>query len=269
MPPSPARIHVLLPRDAGVGLVLRRGPARRVAAILWDRKRDRFELGQWLKGRIYERRSDISPDGKYVIYFATRGFFDRERGIAWTAISQVPYLKALVFYPQFTTYWGGGLWTGKTTYWFHDGCVSRLERDSDRVARNTTFVPPSYFGCELYNIYYYRLQRDGWKATHLDGRRDIFEKRVGHGWILRKVCRSCTREQPGPGYDWDEHELVGPNDQLIECPKWEWADLDRKRLVWAECGKLFAAKVVKEGLKDVKELCDFNDMEFEERIAPY
>jgi cytochrome bd-type quinol oxidase subunit 2 len=30
-------------------------------------------VGQWLKGRIYERRSDLSPDGKHLIYFAMNG----------------------------------------------------------------------------------------------------------------------------------------------------------------------------------------------------
>jgi len=58
-----ARIHVLLASDAPVGLVIRRGPSKCVATLLWNRKTDEFQLGQWLKGRIYERRSDLSPDG--------------------------------------------------------------------------------------------------------------------------------------------------------------------------------------------------------------
>jgi hypothetical protein len=55
----PPRLHVLLARDAPVGLVLRRGPSKAVCAIGWDRKRDTFRVGQWLRGRIYERRSDL------------------------------------------------------------------------------------------------------------------------------------------------------------------------------------------------------------------
>ena len=67
----PARIHVLLASHAPLGLVIRRGPSKHVATVLWNRSRDDFQLGQWLKERIYERRSDLSPDGKHFIYFAS------------------------------------------------------------------------------------------------------------------------------------------------------------------------------------------------------
>ena len=56
-------------------MVIRRGPSKSVATLLWDRKRNTFHMGQWLKGRIYERRCDLSPDGKYLIYFAMNGWW--------------------------------------------------------------------------------------------------------------------------------------------------------------------------------------------------
>ena len=74
----PARIHVLLARDSPRAVVIRRGPSKEVASILWDRSSDEFSLGQWLKGRIYEMRSDISPDGEYWIYFAMNGYWSSE-----------------------------------------------------------------------------------------------------------------------------------------------------------------------------------------------
>lgn len=55
----PARIHGLLAPQAPLGVIIRRGPSKQVATILWDRRQDTFQLGQWLKGRIYERRSDL------------------------------------------------------------------------------------------------------------------------------------------------------------------------------------------------------------------
>src|SRR6267378_7912415 len=66
-PPSergrfPARLHVLLAREAKIGLVIRRGPSKSVCTVLWNRERDTFKLGQWMRGRIYERRCDLSPD---------------------------------------------------------------------------------------------------------------------------------------------------------------------------------------------------------------
>jgi hypothetical protein len=90
-----ARIHVLLASDAPVGLVIRRSPSKCVATLLWNRMKDEFQLGQWLKGRIYERRSDLSPDGKHFLYFAMNGKWQTEARGSWTAISRAPYLKAL------------------------------------------------------------------------------------------------------------------------------------------------------------------------------
>ena len=63
----PARLHVILAREASIGVVFRRGPSKRVCTFLWDREKDEFTIGQWLKGSIYEHNADISPDGKYMI----------------------------------------------------------------------------------------------------------------------------------------------------------------------------------------------------------
>ncbi|HAP39973.1 MAG TPA: hypothetical protein DCQ94_09465, partial [Nitrospira sp.] len=66
----PPRLHVLLAREAPVGLVIRRGPSRQVCTMRWDRRTDTVTLGQWFNGRIYERRCDLSPDGTHFLYFA-------------------------------------------------------------------------------------------------------------------------------------------------------------------------------------------------------
>src|ERR1700742_4479685 len=100
MPKFPARIHVLLASEARVGVVIRRGPSKQVCTVLWDRKTDEVKGGQWMKGRIYERRCDISPDGKHLIYFAMNGKWGSESKGSWTAISRAPYLKALGFFPK-------------------------------------------------------------------------------------------------------------------------------------------------------------------------
>ena len=63
-------MHALLRKKFAVVLVRARG--RSVATIGWDLTTDTFRLGQWFRGRIYERRCDLSPDGKYLIYFAAK-----------------------------------------------------------------------------------------------------------------------------------------------------------------------------------------------------
>ena len=66
----PARLHVIIARNASTAIVFRRGPSKHVCTMLWNMNNDEFSLGQWLKGRIYERRSDISPDGKEIAFVA-------------------------------------------------------------------------------------------------------------------------------------------------------------------------------------------------------
>ncbi len=58
---SPARLHVLMAREAPFGLILRRGPRHQVCTIGWNRTDDTFALGQWLRARISELESDLSP----------------------------------------------------------------------------------------------------------------------------------------------------------------------------------------------------------------
>src|SRR5215468_8177777 len=126
----PARLHAVLASQAPVGVVFRRGPAKSVCSVLWDRATDRFTLGQWLRGRIYERRSDISPDGKYLIYFAMNGKWESETRGSWTAISRTPYLKAIALLAKGDCWHGGGLFTGDRKYWLNDGHGHQLLKDS-------------------------------------------------------------------------------------------------------------------------------------------
>lgn len=271
----PPRIHVLLASQAPVGLVIRRGPSKSVATLLWDRDRDTFHLGQWLKGRIYERRCDISPDGKHVIYFAMNGQWQAESRGAWTAISRVPYLKAIAFFPKGDCWHGGGLWTGKTKYWLNDDYGHAGSFDTSSLQRDTQHQPEGGCGGECLSVYYPRLLRDGW--TWVDRiklrqwqDKDIFEKPIGHGWTLRKLAHAEVGAPMGKGCYWDEHELIGPDSATtLACPTWEWAELDNQRLVWADAGKLCAAQVCKHGLRNETVLFDFNDMMFEAIEAPY
>jgi hypothetical protein len=269
-----ARIHVLLARDARVGVVIRRGPSKKVCTVLWDRRNDQFRVGQWLNGRIYERRCDVSPDGKYLIYFAMNGRWNSEAKGSWTAISRAPYLKAIAIFPKGDCWNGGGLFTDKTKYWLNDGCGHSALRNTHEVRRDMKFKPSVYFGGECPGIYYPRVIRDGWEYIERRGTKyqeiDVFEKPLRDGWVLRKLAHSEIGAPPGKGCYWDEHELVRPrSENLIKCPAWEWAELDCSRLVWSTAGKLYTARIRAAGLVDERELFDFNKLSYEPIEAPY
>jgi hypothetical protein len=116
------RIYCIPATDAPVVAVFRRGPSRWAHVGRWDLAAGRYEGGAWLAGRIFPRRSDLSPDGKWLCYFAhkaskapprdesegsaslgqrliaraprgRRGAW--EHGDAYVAISKLPWLTAL------------------------------------------------------------------------------------------------------------------------------------------------------------------------------
>lgn len=271
----PARLHVLLARESTAAVVIRRGPSRHTAVIGWDRKTDRFKIGQWLYGRIYERRCDLSPDGRHLIYFAMNGRWSSSARGSWTAISKAPYLKALALYAKGDCWNGGGLFVSSQAYWLNDGCGHAKQRDETRLAQSTEYPWHEGYGGECPGVYYVRLQRDGWamKSTAPDadgGRTSLFEKRVSGHWRLRKRAHATIFHPVGRGCYFDEHELWNARtDRTIACPDWEWADWDVDRLLWAQNGKLFAGRLDSNGLESVKELHDFNALSFEKLVAPY
>jgi len=106
-----SKLFVITARWEPTAVILRRGPSGWYHVIQCDMRRDRFVQGAWFKGRIYEEKCDVSPNGRLFVYFVHRGSGSRacsEFTDSWTAVSRVPWLQALVVWPQGTTYNGGG-----------------------------------------------------------------------------------------------------------------------------------------------------------------
>lgn len=275
-PPGPARLHVLLARDAPVGLVIRRGPAKQVCTLLWNRTSDTFELGQWLKGRIKEHWSDISPDGKHWVYFAMNGKWRSESGGTWRAIARVPYLKAIEFFPESGTWGGGSYFTSDGEYWVRGR--SRYMRSTPVDIDGTSFVAEDSDWIEVEgdgSDIKRPLERDGWRLitpweNWRPGSDIIYERPIAAGWQLRKSRRRDLHPPRDRGSEWYEHSLChSATGAELPFLTWQWADVDGERLVWAEGGKLFAARVSEQGLEDERLLHDFNAMTFEAIPAPY
>lgn len=273
--PIPARIHVLLARESPAAVVIRRGPSRHTAVVGWDRTDDRFAVGQWFYGRIYERRCDLSPDGRHLIYFAMDGRWTSPMRGSWTAISRAPYLKALTLYSKGDCWNGGGLFLSSRDYWLNGGCGHRIERDDAGLAVAEKCPWHETYGGECAGVYYIRLQRNGWvmKRTVPDGAGgevSFFEKPVAAHWRLRKMAHATAHHPRGKGCYFDEHELWNARSgETIAQPNWEWAEIDGARLVWAQDGRLFAGRLGAKGLASIEELMDFNALRFEKLEAPY
>ncbi|MFA6288539.1 MAG: hypothetical protein WC661_14240 [Opitutaceae bacterium] len=143
----------------------------------------------------------------------------------------------------------------------------------DGISRDKTWQPPASYGGECLHVYFNRLQRDGWTLRPdltPDDLRAVFEKPVGSGWILHKYCHADLNHPEGKSVYFDRHALVRDDStETIDCPEWEWADLDGNRLVWTTGGRLHAAHLKASGLVKEETLHDFNDMTFSAITAPY
>jgi hypothetical protein len=247
-----------------------------VCSIGWNLDTDEFQLGQWLRGRIYERRADISPDGRYLIYFAMNGKWSSKTRGSWTAVSRAPWLKAIVLLGKGDCWNGGGLFTSRSQYWVNDGYGHFEIENTSEVRRDPKSKPVGGRGAECLSVYYPRLLRDGWTLrTRIDNGKfngcAVFEKvHPKKGWILRKFAHEEVGAPPGKGCYWDEHELEHAKaGRLLSFPKWEWADFHRGRLLWTASGCIYRASVHAKEIGDAEMLLDANGMKFEARAAPY
>jgi hypothetical protein len=277
-----ARIHVILSQESDSAIVIRRGPSKSVGTFLWDRKTNAVRLGQWMKGRIYERRCDLSPDGKYFLYFAMNGKWKSESAGSWTAVSIAPYLKAITFFPKGDAWQGGGLWTGNRSYWLNRNHGIEASKDTNQVVRDRSYAVNFQFAnAECLGVYYPRLLRDGWKFIERQKIKiesssdykhcDVFEKYYKDGWTLVKFAYSSVEHPVGKGVYWDEHLLRNEkSNREIQLADWEWAEVDRGKLLWAEGGELFSGSMGQKDAVLAKNLVfDFNQVNFEPVVAPY
>ena len=246
-----------------------------MCSILWDRSTDTFTLGQWMRGRIYERRADLSPDGKYMIYFARGGRINSPTKGSWTAISRAPWLKAIVLHGKGDCWLGGGLFTKPHRYWLNGSCMHFPLEKSAEMTEDTTFVPEGGHGGECLSIYYPRLLRDGWTfagklSEVLFDSCDIFEKPLANGWVLRKLAHAQIGAPQGKSSYWDEHEIENTRlGMRLEKPDWEWADRDGESVLWAEKGCIFRAAALPDSLGSTKMLFDAKPLQFTAISAPY
>ena len=271
--PVPARLFIIFARTASTAVIFRRGPSRWVQIIKWDTKPDTFDLGQWFHGRIYERRSDLSPDGSLLIYFAQkkedRTLKDSVYTYAWTAVSRPPYLTALALWPKGDCWHGGGLFEDDHTVVLnHKPVVAKPDPNHPPLGIRVT-LRKEVCG-EDDPLFSERLQRDGWELKQKwevenRGYPEIYRTR--HPEIREKTNPSETRvlrlTRSIEGLDYSEEFAVALTSRSAFTPieGASWADWDQQgRLVFAKNGKIFRGQKYNNGHWTERELTDFNSL---------
>jgi hypothetical protein len=259
IPKVAARLYVLLAGQANRAVVLRRGPAKQVCSIGWNLDTDTFQLGQWLKGRIYEAWSDISPDGKHWFYHASQ--HHKIRGEEYSVVARTPYLKALKFWR--TGYVSGGFLPSNELMIPQGNSEGQLFEVSPwRKSRD--YIPKMPFRGSS-ELAAWILKRDGWIP---DGQPAIapgkYWSKRAQGWEL-----SFTMDRKSLPTERTYAVRQGEEKSDFNCTGWQWAEIREDRLLWAEAGKIFATHLAAGSHSPVKELADFNDWKFEPVVAPY
>jgi hypothetical protein len=248
------RLFVILARDAPVAAVLRRGPSKQVLLVRWDLTNDTFEAGQWLNGRVYERRCDLSPSGDRFIYFAAT---HKPPLGTWTAISRLPYFTALAVWPKGDAWGGGGLFTSENEILINHQESQLSILDDVRLPKGMTVKQtPNAGGGEDAPIYRRRLERDGWELER-EGDWEHRSLDAPMVWVcnppetwtkphpdpavrIRLRMRTLgVKERQGPWYVLDFDLLDDSGEICRDLGGLDWADWDRNGdLLFAEDGAL-------------------------------
>ena len=286
--PSQVRLYGILARRSPTALVFRRGPSKQVLLLRWDTSSDKIEYGQWFKGRIYERRCDLSPDGDLLVYFAAKY---KEPLRSWTAISRPPYLTALAMWPKGDGWGGGGHFQSQRR-------MALNHRDGE-MSLGEGFKLPKSLRVEQFGerpgwgeddpIWSTRLERDGWMLTSVPQKtKHDFGAKVGWEfdppikWRKRnpkwpdryslEMAILGIHERDGPWY-FIEHSIIRKDGQVDRIGRSDWADWSHTGdLLFAMDGSLYRLKCEKGELTSLEQaltVADLSNLRFENREAPY
>ncbi len=269
-------------REAPVCVLFRRGPSKWTQLVKWRTDSDSFDMGHWFKGRIYEHRSDLSPNGRFLIYFASkinkRTIQDTDGyTYAWTAISAPPQYKALMLWPKGDCWHGGGLFKSNSDVWLNHRPDSALPHPK-HVSSMFKVMPNPEASGEDEPIHSMRLTQTGWICTQhgkfkMAGwsgwqteQTEIWEKEGRAGKRLRRELLKIDFESYGGPYV-ERYTLITKNGTPITIADATWAELDQKgKLVFARFGKIFRGRLDKGGIEELT-LIDLNGNEPPKKVA--
>jgi hypothetical protein len=248
--------------------------------LSWNTELHEFRMGQWLKGRIYERRCDLSPSGQKLIYFAANY---RAPHLTWSAISRPPYLTALAMWPKGDAWGGGGLFKDENTVSLnHPGGATRPEGS---LLPKKMVVEP--FGKhpgagEDDPLWSTRLLRDGWILKDAGTYKiNKFGSPIGYEFPKPKVWTKTRgpwtlsmrllgmNEREGPWYIL-EHHISNNGKAVRSLGRTDWADWSLSgEILFAQQGRLYRIRMDgRTGPSEPDQLIDLRELRFEAVGAP-
>jgi hypothetical protein len=233
---------------------------------------DRFEHGQWIKGRVYERRCDISADGSLFLAFVRQSGGPVQEPAAadtWLALSRPPWFSALAVWFIGGTYHTGGFFPDGASVWLGSQDAhpdigeppSWLKLTSPRGIAYVDGTPE----WTDRTVHFNRLLRDGWlKLEDALYRTEWEHRHPAEDRTLVMVEQFQDFQTYGGPYRVDYSVRLGDRaDQPLG--RATWADWDHGgRLVVAREGRLEAWNEA----NGFEVVADFNDQAPDPQPAP-
>jgi hypothetical protein len=265
-------LYCILARAAETGIIFRRGPSKQVRLIGWNLRTHTFEPGQWLKGRIYERKSDLSPNGTKLVYFGAKYTGELP---TWIAVSTPPFLKAHVLWRAVGTWSDLSLFETDSTL----ALATYLSDSSLEPAIGFKLPPQLQVKHKPWPSHFHkladhsRLIRDGWSVYEGDPlyRPDAQAQVITYRRPILEKSRSVYLEMSAANDGKVSYALNDGHGQVVGL-KADWAEVRSENVLFSLGGKMFRMAVTKSNKKvkfgPATELADFADMKFEAIEAP-
>jgi hypothetical protein len=249
--------------------------------LSWNTQTHEIRKGQWFKGRIYERRCDLSPSGEKLIYFAAK---HRGPHGTWTAVSRPPYFTALAMWPKGDCWGGGGLFQNERTVALNHMTPERTLADGFRLPKSIVVgALKSWRGRgEDDPICSVRLVRDGWVLKQASkgqenksGSRIWWEYTEPAVWTKTKGQLTIemrllgVHETEGPWHVVEHRVLDVRGGLMLAIGRSDWADWSTSGdVLFARAGCLFRARAGAASLSEPVQVADLRELRFEEVLAP-
>lgn len=265
-----AKLYCILARSADVGVIFRRGPSRQVRLIRWNLATHTFDAGQWFRGRLYERKSDLSPNGRKLVYFAAKYKGDLP---TWIGVSSPPFLTAHVIWK------GVGTWNDISLFDNDRSLALGVYSDVLPLPQPGFSVPAGLsVRAKPWPGYFYkfpehdRLSRDGWIIASGN---PIYSGRgsQAHSQVVYRKPFSADQflEMKGTGETDFEYSVICDSGDIKPLNA-DWADIHGHQLLYSIGGKLMQAnfRTHRKSIEfsEIRELADFSEMKFENIEAP-
>jgi hypothetical protein len=267
---TPCRLFIYLARTAPLAVVLRRGPTDWARLSLWHTDTDRIDHGQWIKGRVYERRSDVSADGSLFAAFIRQSGGRHPGADSWIALSRPPYFTALAVWFVGGTYHTGAFFPADDTLWL--GYME--DRPPDVGVKPSALrieaprAIPYIDGTSEWTdrtVHFNRLLRDGWRLLEREPHASMWERPHPSAAMTLTMTHVFEDFRRFGGPYVVSYSVTMGDGQEHTVGEASWADWDQQgRLVVAKDGRLSVWR--EPGSLDL--LADFNGQEPDPQAAP-